>query len=83
LVLHISFRDPEETNRPKLGITVTKKFGRAHERNRFKRMVREAFRTQQHKLAANCIVHVFPGHAFFEATLVDLQQELLVLMGVL
>lgn len=29
---------------PKMGITVTKKFGKAHERNRFKRIVREAYR---------------------------------------
>lgn len=29
----------------RLGITVTKKFGPSHERNRFKRLVREAYRT--------------------------------------
>jgi ribonuclease P protein component len=30
----------------KLGITVSRRFGRAHRRNRFKRVVREAFRLQ-------------------------------------
>ena len=34
----------EDASNAKMGITVTKKFGKAHERNRFKRIVREAFR---------------------------------------
>ncbi|WP_201456326.1 ribonuclease P protein component [Chlamydia sp. 17-3921] len=43
----------------KLGITVSKKFGKAHKRNYFKRIVREVFRQVRHQLP-NCQIVVFP-----------------------
>ncbi len=46
--------------RPKLGVTVSKKFGKAHERNRFKRVIREAFREFSPLLPSNIEMVVFP-----------------------
>ena len=37
---------------PRLGITVTKKFGKSHDRNRFKRLVRESYRLFLHRFLA-------------------------------
>lgn len=45
---------------PKLGITVSKRFGKAHDRNRFKRIVREAFRLKRPYLPKNLELIVFP-----------------------
>ena len=44
----------------RLGITVTKKFGKAVQRNRFKRLVREAFRLLKHKAPFILDIHVRP-----------------------
>lgn len=47
----------------KLGITVTKKYGKAHDRNRFKRLVRESFRALPLDWTTSCEFVVRPKGA--------------------
>ena len=44
----------------RLGLTVSKQFGGAVQRNRFKRLTREAFRLSQPSLPADLTIHVSP-----------------------
>ncbi|MEI8301269.1 MAG: ribonuclease P protein component [Chlamydiota bacterium] len=60
---------------PKLGITVTKKYGKAHERNRFKRIVREAFRKSASQLVQNLTVHIRPRFLAKEASSLLILEE--------
>jgi len=58
----------EDASNAKMGITVTKKFGKAHERNRFKRVVREAFRKTLVNLPSNIQLNIRPRYHAKEAT---------------
>lgn len=53
---------------PKLGITVTRRFGKAHLRNRFKRVVREAFRLSLPHLPSTLEINVVPRFGASELT---------------
>lgn len=59
LLLHIEFSlDSKSIERPRLGISVSKRYGDAVKRNRFKRCVREAFRLEQQGMPKGLRLHI-------------------------
>lgn len=56
----IFYRFSQSSN-PRLGITITKKWGKAHDRNRFKRVVREGYRTEYLNLPLNLELNIHPS----------------------
>ena len=64
-----------DLGRPRLGIAAPRRYGRAIRRNRFKRLVREAFRALQGELGAVDLL-VSPRKSLEEPTLAGLTADL-------
>ncbi len=60
----------------KLGITIARKWGKAHDRSRFKRVVREAYRKLYPELPSGMILNVHPREGYRELTSKDIEAEL-------
>jgi ribonuclease P protein component len=64
------------SGKTRLGITASTRYGNAPERNRFKRLVREAFRLSRAKLPPGVDLNVIPRKLAKTATLAEIQTEL-------
>lgn len=64
----------------RLGITVTKKFGKSHDRNRFKRIIREAFRLIYAQLPKGFDLNIKPRTLAHQAFMQDVQKEIVHLL---
>jgi ribonuclease P protein component len=58
-------------------LSVSKKFGRAHERNLFKRKIRESFRLNQSQLPAGLYLNLRPRKWALKASFAELQKDFL------
>lgn len=70
---------PNHMGVTRLGITVTKRFGKAHDRNRFKRIVREAFRRCYVDIPKGFDLIVKPRTKAKEADSSNIQADLFIL----
>ncbi len=67
---------PSQTSKIRLGITANRRFGKSHHRNRFKRIVREAFRLIRLELKIDLDINIKPLFIAKNASMHDIQSDL-------
>lgn len=64
----------------RLGVTVSRRYGKSHLRNRFKRIVRESFRLSYDELPKGYDINIRPRSASLHANTQQIQEELILLL---
>lgn len=65
----------------RLGVSVSKQFGSAVQRNLFKRRVREVFRAEKHRLPPGMSIHVSPRNGIGMPTLAQVKEDFNLVIG--
>jgi ribonuclease P protein component len=77
----VLFALPNELARYRFGLTTPRKLGKAHERNRIRRRVRELLRTLEPASKGGFDVVVNPRRSVHDRDFQELRSELLTLLG--
>lgn len=76
----VDFRNNHKTF-SRLGISASRRFGKSHERNRFKRLAREAFRLSIEKIPKGIDLHVRPRQHALRANYMEIVKDLIFACG--
>ncbi len=74
--VRVEYRRQNKGSSPKLGITVSRRYGKSHDRNRFKRVVREAFRELSPSMPTDLELHVSPKGKHSNLTMMSILIDL-------